>query len=312
MATKSRKTGIPEFFADTQSAENLRRQFIEAPMEAASQSALGVGIELATLMSILPDAFAASQRRELERVQESGKENDARVAALRTSIEQADVLRTMARRGQVRIQRALVAVAANDDVFHGFVSDADLAPLKGLTVRLTGGRNTRAKAFSATTDDDGYFSIALGAKSDAQRDSGAKASPINVSQRITNLMAGLSQETSASSAASAEGGVSQVEILKRGTLLHRDPVLVARDGGSIYREYVIADTEASSASDFRDFTSARSYKPPSPQGDPTAGAAATSPASTDVPHSPATPVAPPSAKKRSPRGVKFIKPRSKK
>ncbi len=61
---QSRKTGFPEFFADTKSGDNLRRQFIEAPMDAAGQAALGTGIELATLMSFLPDAFAASQRHE--------------------------------------------------------------------------------------------------------------------------------------------------------------------------------------------------------------------------------------------------------
>src|SRR6267142_2018756 len=94
MATQSRKSGVPEFFADTQSPEDLRRKFIDAPMDAASQAALGTARELASLMSILPDAFAASQARELKRVQRSGNENDARVAALQTSIEQAGVRQT--------------------------------------------------------------------------------------------------------------------------------------------------------------------------------------------------------------------------
>ncbi len=255
MATQSRKTGFPEFFADTQSTENLRRQFIEAPMDAAGQAALGTGVELAGLMSILSDAFTASQRREHERVLKSGDEKDPRVAALQTSIDHADLLRSTARRGQVRIQRALVAVASNDEVFHGFVSNTDLVPLGGLTVRVTGSKTGRATALSATTDDDGYFSIALGTKKDTQREPGVTSSPINLSQRIINLMTGRSQEPSASAPASAESGGSQVEILKKGKLLHRDMVPVAPDGGSLYREYLIADAEFSSASDFRNFMS---------------------------------------------------------
>lgn len=312
MATQSKKTGLPEFFTDAKSTETVRRQFLEAPLEASRQSALGSAVELATLMSILPDAFVASQRRELNRVTKSGKESDSRVAALQTSIEQAEVLQTMALRGQARVQRALVALATNEDVFHGFVSDPDLAPLKGLTVRLTDNKTTRAKALSATTDDDGYFSIALGTKDDTPRDAQAKDSPINLSQRIADLLAGLSQETSAAPAAGAEAGVSQVEILKKGKLLYRDPVLLARDGGSIYREYVITDTKPSSESDFRDFMSKRSFKPPSPPVDSTEGAAEASEASTDLPHSRTASAAPPSAKKRSPRRAKSIKPRGKK
>jgi hypothetical protein len=291
MATQSRKSGIPEFFADTQSAESLRRKFIEAPMEAAGQSALGSAVELATLMSILPDAFVASQRRELERIKRSGNENDPRVAALQTSIEQAGVLQTMALRGQTRVQRALVAVASNDNVFHGFVSDADFAPLKGLTVRLTGTKTADAKAFSATTDADGYFSIDLGTKKSTPRDSGAKASPINMSQRIADLFAGLGQDTTAAPAGSPETSVGQVDILKNDKLLYHDPTFIALNEGSIYREYVIVDTEFSSAPDFRNFVSEASQ------------------AGTEVPPLRARA---PKATKRSSRGAKTVRPKNEK
>jgi hypothetical protein len=295
MATQSRKSGLPEFLTDTQSAENLRRQFIEAPMEAAGQAALGSAAELATLMSILPDAFVASQRRELKRVQESGNENDPRVAALQASIEQAGLLQTMALRGEARVRRALVALASSDKVFHGFVSDADFAPLKGLTVRLTDRKAHGANAISATTDDDGYFNMTLGTKSDTTPDSQAKAKPINLSQRIADFLAGLSQEPSAPPAAGAEENVSQVEILKDGKLLYSDPVFVVRDGGSIYREYVITNAEPSSASDFN---------PPSRRADPTERAAEAPQPDTAGPAA--------RARKRSARGAKSSKPRSKK
>jgi hypothetical protein len=256
MATQSNRREFPSFFADTKSAETLRRQFIEAPLEAAGQSALGSGIELGNLFSMLPAAFVASQERELKRVLSSGIENDPRVAALESSIEQAGVLQMMAQRGQVRIERALVAVANKDHVFHGFVSDADLAPLKGLTVRLTGSKATRSKTLSTTTDDDGYFSIALGTKSNMQ-DSGAKASKISLAQRISDLMAGPGIEPISTPLESVPNeDASQVEILKKGKLAHSDPVLVARDQGSVYREYVISTEKPPSASDFRKFMSA--------------------------------------------------------
>ncbi len=261
MATQSKKTGFPEFFADTQSADNLRRQFIEAPMDAAGQSALGAGIELANLLNILPGAFVASQERELERLKKSGIENDPRVAALETSIEQAGVLQTMAQRGQARIQRGLVAFAGGDKVFHGFVSDAQLTPLKGLTVRLTGN-----KTLSATTDDDGYFSISLGKKSKKQQeDAGEKrgqAGKGSLLQRITDLMAspGIAPLASGTESAEGEDEGRQVEILQKGKLLHTDPATLAVDQGSVYREYVIADTEPFSAADLKKFNPAAAAK----------------------------------------------------
>jgi len=311
MATQSRKTGFPEFFADTQSAESLRRQFIEAPMEAAGQSALGSGIELANLLSILPAAFAASQERELKRVMKDGIKNDPRVAALETSIEQAGVLQTMAQRGRARVERALVAVADHGNVFHGFVSDADFVPLKGLTVRLTGSKATGSNTLSTTTDDDGYFSIALSPKSSKQQDSTAKTGKISLLQRISDLMAGPGIEPFPASSASVKEDVSQVEILKKGKLLYSDPAPLARDKGSVYREYVIPDTKPSSASELRNFMSGVSSKAASPKVDQPKGVDASQEGAGSS-HSAATPATPRRTKKKSPRAGKLAKPRSKK
>jgi hypothetical protein len=308
MATQSRRSGISEIFGDTQSADNLRRQFIEAPMEAGGQAALGSAAELATLMSVLPGAFAASQRRELRRVTRSAKENDARIAALQTSIEQAEVLHAMALRGQVRVQRALVAIATNQDVFHGFISDTELAPLKGLTVSLTtNSMDARAKALSATTDDDGYFSIALGATSGTKESTGAKPRANNLSQRITDVLTGLGNAPSASPAASVEPDVRQVQIVKREKLLYSEQVLVPTDGGSIYREYALADIESSSASDSRNSVSKRSPGQPTSRADPTESAAEALPARTTVPQAPTIPVRERTTKKGSSHGAKAIK-----
>src|SRR6267143_5709430 len=97
MATKSSKSGFPEFFADTTSAENIRRQFIDAPLEVAKASAFTSALDLARMLSLLPDAFLASQQRELKRMKKSVPEDDSRLATLEASIEQAQILRTTAR-----------------------------------------------------------------------------------------------------------------------------------------------------------------------------------------------------------------------
>jgi hypothetical protein len=223
MATESRNTGLPEFFADTRSVENIQREFIEAPLERARQLALSSSLELGTLLSILPGAFVASQHRELERVKASGGKDDPRIAALRTSIEYTNILQTSIQRGQARARRVLVALADKGDIFHGFVSDAEFVPLKGLKVRLVDTSNTRGtKMLTAMTNHDGYFRIPFETKSDAE----------------------------------AGQLVSRVEILKKGKLVHTDPVLLAWGQGSAYREYVISTGEPPSASDFREFMSA--------------------------------------------------------
>ena len=145
MATKSSKFGFPEFFADTTSAENVRRQFIDAPLEVAKSSAFASALDLARMLSLLPEAFAASQQRELKRLKKSAPEDDSRLATLEASIEQAEVLRTTARRGAVRAQRLLAALASRNNIFHGFVSDSELNPLESLTVKLTRGREGNTK-----------------------------------------------------------------------------------------------------------------------------------------------------------------------
>ena len=260
MAPKSRQTGFPDFVADSPSPESARRQSIEAPLEAAQQSALDSATALATLLSMLPDAFAVSQQRELNRILKSGSDNDPRVAALQASIEQAERLHTTARRGQARVQRALGALAGGGEVFHGFVSDSDHAPLAGLTVRVTG-TQAGVKAFMATTEADGYFTIDLSTNTSTRRDAGTKASPINLSQRIAALFAGGSGDRRTTAPAGTETSVGQVEIVKQDTLLYRDPTPVALNEGRVYREYVIAGTAPSSASDVRDVPSGRSSAP---------------------------------------------------
>jgi hypothetical protein len=249
MAIKSSKSGFPEFFADTNSAENARRQFIDAPLEAAKSSAYRSALDLARMLSLLPDAFAASQRRELKRMKRSVPEDDSRLATLEASIEQAEVLRTTARHGAVRAQRSLAALASRRDIFHGFVSDSELNPLEGLTVKLSRGREGNTKDPSATTDKDGYFSMPLDHRK-------ITANEVEITpEHIAELFAQRVREASDGEQTASESVAVRVEILKKAKLLQEDSIPLALDRGSVYREYVISEHGAFSATDFHSFLS---------------------------------------------------------
>ena len=248
------KPGLPEFFADPQSNENMRRQFIEVPLEAAQQSVLSSMFEVGSLLSALPDAFLASQNRELDRVKKSGKDDDARVALLQASIDRATILRTTALRGQTRAKRAVVALTDRDHVFHGFVSDAEFVPLKGLTVRLTDNSKTsNTKPLTTIIESDGYFRIPLEQKTADRRGSTSKTGASLV-ERITDLFSSVTEPGSVAGATDHQE-TAAVEILKKSKLIYRDPAPVVRGQGSVYREYVISADRPPSASDFREFVS---------------------------------------------------------
>jgi hypothetical protein len=296
MSSQSRNTG-PGLFAGDQSPEALRRRFIEAPLEAAQQSVLSSSLEVAELLSILPDAFLASQQRELERLKKSGKEVNPRIEILQKSIEQAGVFKTTAQRAQARARRALSALADKDSIFHGFVSDEELSPLKGLTVRLIGGKRARVAELSTTTEEDGYFRIVLGPKSKSEREENSA----DLSQRIRNMISGLSWETIDSAAAASEVDYGQVEILRKGSVLHRDPVALSLETGSAYREYIITNTEPPSASGVENAMSNLSGKGPSSQSGSNREAAEPSQPRTDKPPSPPESSGPSSVPERPPR-----------
>jgi len=230
MATQSRKPGFPDFFGDFRSAD-MRKQFIEGPADATRGAALGTLLEVAGLLSVVPNAVVASQQRELERLKATRGEGDPRVVELEASLARAAVLGTTAKRGQARLQRVAVAFADGEDVFHGFVSDSELNPLSGLTVRM-------GKDFSATTDDDGYFRIPLGTKG-AGRSTG-----------FTDLLNNLHRARAVivpvdgKDPAAAEPAQGEVEIVAKGTVLHTDPNPVPLESGRVYREYVIAQKPA--------------------------------------------------------------------
>ena len=132
-------------------------------------------------------------------------------------------------------------------------------PIKDLTVRLTGVGEGGAKELSDTTDDDGYFSIALGKGRLTYSEKGANI----IAEGIAELFAKFENEAGAKEQPSAAKETNRVEILKQGKLVHEDPFPIELDGGSVYREYVISEKGFSSASDFRGFVSDQRQKPPS-------------------------------------------------
>lgn len=252
-----------DFLRDVPSVDAVRRQFIDGPLQASEPAALEIAAELFALLRTLPDAFAASQRRELGRLLRTSDAKDARVMALQASIEQADALRATAQLGQVRLERAMGTLIGGVTGFHGFVSDGNLAPLPKLTVRLTASAQGKGKTFSGTTQADGFFSIEL---EKTTRDSGAKRGPTSMIDRLAAVFAGGGADAHLAAARPDETGEGRVEILKGGTVIYSDPVPVVLGEGSVYREYVIATGEAppahSGTLDLRDTPPDRPGGPP--------------------------------------------------
>lgn len=215
-------------------------------------------LELASVLTKLPEVFIASQNKELGRLKASAEPNDPRIEALQVSIEQAAELQITAQRGQARVQRAATVSATGQKVFHGFVSTPDLAPVAGVTVRLSerkagGGKGT------ATTDEDGYFSMAL---APTEWGASTKSRDGGWSQRINRLFETRKLETlDTSEKASAtdereQTRESTVQILRKKRLLYEDPFPVELDGGTVYREYVINEREVSEE-DYNEFVFGR-------------------------------------------------------
>ncbi|HSE34284.1 MAG TPA: hypothetical protein VLA93_22110 [Pyrinomonadaceae bacterium] len=251
MASKNSFSGL---FGSARSPEEIRRRFIEAPLDASAPAALASALEIASVLTKLPDVFIASQNKELERLRATVGENDPRADALQVSIEGAEKLRATAQKGQARVQRVASAAAAGQKVFHGFVSAPGLEPMAGLTVRLT--ERKAGTTGTATTDEDGYFSMPLGPKQYGA--AGTKNRDFSLSQRINRLfetrrLDGLDTNASTENAAAEQQNEeSTVQIFRKKKLLHEDPIPVDLSGGSVYREYVVNEDE-SAAEDFSEF-----------------------------------------------------------
>ncbi|MDK2745517.1 MAG: carboxypeptidase-like regulatory domain-containing protein [Nitrospira sp. BO4] len=246
MNDQAQKNQRPEFLAGEPTADAIRKQFLDAPLAAARRPAINLGLEVLAFMAALPDAFIASEERELNRLSrtvEAG--NDPRVERLKVSIARATELRTTTQQGKARIDRALVALSGESNVFHGFVSDNTFAPQKGLTVRLTAARAgaTDETFASTTTNADGYFSIPFDRESGKKRKGQTPEPNVKSSERMAER---LSRKTAAAAATAGDGNevLARVEILDaKAVIIHEDPVPIVVNAGTVYREYVIEPKE---------------------------------------------------------------------
>jgi len=262
MANDTGKKSFSGMFGSARTPEEVRRRFIDAPLDASVPAALEAVLGMASVLTRLPEVFVASQNQELERLRTSVGANDPRVDALQASIEHAEELQATADKAQVRIERVAAATATGQKVFHGFVSAPDLTPLAGVSVRLTERAAGGAKG-GATTDEDGYFSLPLERTSYTATTDTKKARDFSLSQRINKMFEtrrldtlDSSDDASTDSQKEAATRESTVQIFRKNKLIYEDPIPVELDGGSIYREYIVNE-QAGSDEDFNEFVFGR-------------------------------------------------------
>ena len=242
MNDHAQKNQRPEFLAGEPTAEAIRKQFLEAPMAAAQQPAMNTGLEVLAFMAALPDAFVASEERELNRLSRTvARDNDPRVDRLKASIARAMELRTTSQQGKARIDRILLSVSGENNVFHGFVSDQTFTPQRGLTVRLTVVRDgvKDEVVASTTTNADGYFSIPFERESGKKRKGQSPEPNVKSSERMAER---LSRKAAASAATAGDGHevLARVEILDaKAGVIHEDAISLVVNAGTVYREYIV-------------------------------------------------------------------------
>jgi hypothetical protein len=257
MSTSSFKPGQPAFISDGASADAIVKEYIEAPFAAAQQPALNTGLQLLAFMSALPEAFIASEQRELKRLAKTtDNTNDARIERVQLSLERAADFHASAVQAKTRIDRALLALSTEEKIFHGFVSDMNLKPLEKLTVRISAlsdgvtGSSKDTKSLSTTTDADGYFSISLGKEKNSAQKSSMPESSVKLSEQIAARLASVNAKAKIGSGENIEQTrsadaynkevLAQVEILDAtGKLLHQDSTPLVINNGSAYREYIL-------------------------------------------------------------------------
>jgi hypothetical protein len=260
MSNSSYKPGRSSFTSDGFSADSVQKEFIEAPAAAARQPAIATGLDLLAFMSAMPDVFLASEQRELRRLaRTSDDKNDPRIERLKVSIERASELSNTANLGKTRIDRAIIALSTEDNVFHGFVSDTNLKPREKLTVRISANRggdtagDKETKSFSATTDAEGYFSISLGNKKTGDYKPNPRESAVKLSEQMAERLASVNAKATAgastasnprgaTAAANTNEVLARVEILDANkNIIYRDESALVVNSGTAYREYVLAD-----------------------------------------------------------------------
>jgi hypothetical protein len=141
------------------SARNEKLQ-LTAGAVGVAQEMRGFLPRMIALQRALDGGGVRVQKREIERLAKKHGDDHPRVREAQARIDALQRQHAHFDRGLEGLAKA-VDTFATDDLFHGYVVDADGAPARGYTVRL--GDKARDDArLAATTDGDGYFRIDLG------------------------------------------------------------------------------------------------------------------------------------------------------
>lgn len=147
------------------SARNEQLQ-LTAGAVGVAQAMRGFLPRMIALQRALDDGGARVQKREIERLAKKHGDDHPRVREAQARIDALQRQHAHFDRGLEGLAKAVDTFAA-DDLFHGYVVDADGAPARGYTVRL-GDRARDDARLAAITDGDGYFRIDLGDGKDAR------------------------------------------------------------------------------------------------------------------------------------------------
>ena len=215
---------------DAAKVDRDRKRNFATQMRRSGADALGLGDDLLELFTTLPAAVIASERAEYDRLVERHGKDHPRSRQVAEALDAFEGVEAQAARGRARATRAIEAIQASGTAFFGFVTSADGDPLAGYKVRVTG---IAAGKLEAITGDDGYFRIALPAKSASAPTAGRRVSPKRAAA-----------STPAEDRTEASPVLAAVEVLDRkGNKVHEDPLPLQIDSGSAYREYRLEVTE---------------------------------------------------------------------
>lgn len=143
-------------------SETLR---LTAGAVGVAQDLRGFLPRMIALQRALDGGGARVQKREIARLTKKYGDDHPRVREAQARIDALQRQHADFGRGLDGLAKAVDTLAV-DDLFHGYVVDADGAPARGYTVRL-GDRARDDARLAATTDADGYFRIDLGDGQDA-------------------------------------------------------------------------------------------------------------------------------------------------
>jgi hypothetical protein len=186
--------------------ERERRARLERDVESLRQRAPELGETLLQVFETLPGALAEASGAELKRLRERYGSEHPRVRRALREHEHLQALKVQFDAGSTRARRLLDFAHLQGQFFHGVVADTESRPLAEVELRIQTPRGQ--EPLQGRTDADGYFRIAL----PRRQDDGGENEPPQARVHILD----------------ADGSVA-----------HTDPLPLALDGATHYREYRI-------------------------------------------------------------------------